>query len=196
MDLDAGGSDLSVLLLQVFGGAALSVPFGAFIAAAQGADAATRLRRRLRLRERRRAPDAAWPQAPGQGFTEGARPAVPPRRAWDDVYLAHLRRAAPVVRLFVAGATEGEREAAYRALVRLAARADATSREVLGGFPVTPGTLYRDVTRGASRLLGASAPAFDAQVCAELDSRDASRRAASHEGWPADTLALRPGLPS
>ncbi|MBV9748093.1 MAG: hypothetical protein JO157_04695 [Acetobacteraceae bacterium] len=50
------------------------------------------------------------------------RPRQPAR---DSSYAAQLRRAAPVVRLFAVAAPGAEKEAAYHALVRLAAVADA-----------------------------------------------------------------------
>jgi hypothetical protein len=77
--------------------------------------------------------------------------------------------------LFAAAPPGGEREAAYQALVRLAAAADADTAlgTSLPGPPACPGTLYRALVRGGAGVVGA--PAFDARVCAELDRRDAAR---------------------
>jgi len=100
--------------------------------------------------------------------------------AQDSFYAAQLRRAAPVVHLFAAAAPGGEKEAAYHALVRLAAAANASLGTLpQGAAPITPGTLYRDLAQqGAQRWQmpggSAGALAFDTRVCAELDRRDAN----------------------
>ena len=122
----------------------------------------------------------AWGRAGSMGPGQESRLKLPwPAR--DSFYAAQLRRAAPVARLFASAPPGGEKEAAYHALVRLAAAADAA----LGASaaPLTPGMLYRDLApqQAAQRWRmpggsGAGTLAFDARVCAELDRRDASRR--------------------
>ncbi len=149
-------SDLSLLLCRTFVELAWSVPFDTLIALTR--DDAPRTGARSRGRN-------SWSQASAP---------QPARRA---LYAAQLRRAAPVVRLFATAPPGGEREAAYHALVRLVAAANASlGASPRGGAPITPGALYRDLTQGAHwRMPGAGALAFDARTCAELDRRDAVR---------------------
>ena len=175
--LGVSASDLSVLLCQALAGVVLSVPLGLVLVATQagvgGGTAPWRwARRRARVRSRHGHPAsaphrAAERQGPDQGTTAS------PQRGRDALYVAQLRRAAPVVRLFAAAPPGGEREAAYQALVRLAVAADMALGTSLPGRPARPGLLYRALVQGGSDVAGA--PAFDARVCAELDRRDAVR---------------------
>lgn len=189
--------------------------------------AAARGRRRARLRARERHGAGAEPRAAQPGGERGPEPraekphaekphaekpraegpraeARPERRGHvfqppgsDAFYAAQLRRAAPIVRLFAGASCEGEKEAAYQALVRLAAAINAARGAVSAAAPVTPAGLYRDLTReGNWTPPGAGAPvaaksvhasgtmnaarrsadamAFDARLCAELDRREAA----------------------
>ena len=149
-------SDLSLLFCRTFVDLAWSVPFGTLLALTR--DGAPRAGARARGRD-------PWSQANA------------PQPARSALYTAQLRRAAPVVHLFATAPPGGEREAAYHALVRLVAAANAAlGASPRGGAPITPGALYRDLTQGAHwRMPGAGAPAFDARTCAELDQRDAVR---------------------
>ena len=179
--LGVSASDLSVLLCQALAGVVLSVPLGLVLVAAQaGTGGGTApwpwsRRRTLCAAWGLRVPRASARRgaAAGQRQSQGATAA--PQRGRDALYVAQLRRAAPVVRLFAAAPPGGEREAAYQALVRLAVAADAdTALEAsLPGPPACPGTLYRALVRGGPGIVGALA--FDARVCAELDRRDAVR---------------------
>jgi hypothetical protein len=155
-------SDLSLLFCETFVELAWCVPFGAFIALVRR-DGGGTPRAGARSSDRKH-----WSQAGGA-----------PQLAQEALYAAQLRRAAPVVHLFAVAPSGGEREAAYHALIRLAAAANASlGMSPRGGAPlITPGALYRDLTQGTRRwpTPDGDAQAFDAQVCAELDRRDAAR---------------------
>lgn len=174
-------SDVALVLCQGFVGLALSVPFAALVAVARGgASGAARLRGHARRRSRRPAETRhVEREKEGRGGRGGGgERRSAPRPGPDAPYAVHLRRAVRVVRLFATAPPGGEREAAYHALVRIAAAARGPSP---AGGPLTPGALYRDLTRGAPwRVTGADAPAFDARTCAELDRRDAARE---HSGY-------------
>ena len=193
LGLGVDASDLNLILYQGLAGLGLSLPFGALIAmvhvGAPGRPGRPRPRhghgtttsqdrgkwdrdkRERGERDRR----GAGPMIQGCAQHGQADAAA---RARDAFYAAQLRRAAQVVRLFAAAPPGGEREAAYQALVRLAAAINAAlGGHPCGGVPVTPGALYRDLTQAARwRTREASAPAFDAQTGAELDRRDAARQ--------------------
>jgi len=148
-------SDLSLLLYRVSVELALS-PFSALLALT---------------------PAGAPRAGTGSGGLNPCSQTGAPQLARSAFYADLLRRAAPVAQLFAAAPPGGEREAAYHALARLAAAANADLGTSLRGAFITPGALYRDLTQGARRLPGAdardaAAPAFDEQVCAELDRRD------------------------
>jgi hypothetical protein len=166
-------SDLSLFLYRAAMELAFS-PLDTLLAFAHGGSGAPETRAgpprgRAWARSWRAAPDRTAASSTSWGQ------AAAPRPTRDDFYAAQLRRAAPVVRLFAAASPGGEKEAAYHALVRLAAAADADLGPWPGGTHITPGTLYRDLTRGAQwRMPGVGGSAFDAVVCAELDRRDAA----------------------
>lgn len=187
LGLGVSAADLSVVLGQAFvGGMLLSLPFAAFVAAGLGGTSGTaRGRRRARVRARGRDGVGADPRtahAGGRGPEPRAeagherRGRVFERPGSDAFYASQLRRAAPIVRLFAAASPGGEKEAAYQALVRLAAAINTARGAGFAGAPVTPSILYRDLTRGAAGTVpGGSAPtvAFDARVRAELEGREA-----------------------
>ena len=174
--LGVSASDLAVLLCQALAGVVLSVPLGLVLAAAQagtggGAAPWPWARRQARARSRRGHPAGAPHRAAERQRRDRGATAAPQRG--DALDAAQLRRVASVVRLFAAAPPGGEREAAYQALVRLAAVADTVPGILPAGAPARPGALYRALARGGAGVVGA--PAFDARVCAELDWRDAVR---------------------
>lgn len=200
-------ADVSVVLGQAFvGGMLLALPFAAFVAAGQGGTA-TRGRRRARpcaggwyaAGTERRTTHAGRTGAergpePRADVPYERRGRVMERPGSDAFHAAQLRRAAPIVRLFVGASCAGEKEAAYQALVRLAAAINTARGASAAGARVTPVALYRDLTRGrAWAAADASTPAvaFDARVCAELEGREA----ASRPGAADPAAARRDGAP-
>ena len=199
LGLGMAAADVSVVLGQAFvGGMMLALPFAAFVAAGQGGTA-SRGRRRARPRAGGWYAAGAERRTTHAGRTGGERGPEPraevrherrgrlmERPGSDAFYAAQLRRAAPIVRLFVGASCAGEKEAAYQALVRLAAAINTARGASAAGACVTPVALYRDLTRGGAWAVDASTPAvaFDARVCAELEGREAP----SHPGaaTPAD----------
>jgi hypothetical protein len=191
--LGVDASDLAMLLCAVFAGVVLSVPFGLAIAAAQAGPGGGRAPWRRR-RSCRRCPASVPHQAAERrcwDWDAVALPGAVPQRGHSALHTAQLRRAVAIVRLFAAAPPGGEREAAYQALVRLAGTTLVAS---------SPGALYRALVQDRSGAV--SVLAFDAQVCAELDRRDAissregptveePRRRQQHMAQEAPRMALQ-----
>ena len=139
-------------------GLALSIPMGLLVAFT-GSWRGVRERRHL---------------APGWDGVERRRAAAGPcvgPAAEEVCDLGQLRRAAAVVRVFAGARFDGEREAAYCALHRIAEATGHASRSERaahdGPIRGCPGGLYRSLTQG-----GTSGLRFDAGVCEDLDRRD------------------------
>ena len=169
---EVNASDLAFLCCSLAAGTLLSMPLAFVTAVARGAPPRAKWAGGGR--------QGAFPSR-GEAGQEGrsGRPsptapsAVGPERASDASYAAQLRRTAPIVSLFSAAQPGGEKEAAYHALARIAAKVNAARRRVLDGQLVTPGLLYRDLTDAGRRSLEImGAPAFDARIYAELRWRD------------------------
>jgi hypothetical protein len=102
-------------------------------------------------------------------------------RAQNALYVAELRRAVPIIRLYVGTSLGGEREAAYAALSRLADKVEKAFRTAPtdGGAAISAADLYSGATQSERwQVVDLDPPPHDWEIWEELYRRDSLRKAA------------------
>lgn len=96
-------------------------------------------------------------------------------RAASDYFVLQMRKALPLIRIFIESRFEGEREAAYAALCKLADAVNAVFKQAPhdGGAKIKAMDLYTGLTRGRRwQVPDLSPPEYDGAVEEALSQRD------------------------